>query len=147
MGRKKHGCDFWEAVAIKGPDECWNWQGAVTSRGYGCVRVDNKTVGAHRRAYEVSKGPIADGMVICHQCDNKLCCNPAHLWLGTHLDNAMDYNDKGKRKLRAEDIPGIRQLFREGMNKSAIGRRYGITETAVRQIIKGQRWAHVEETA
>jgi hypothetical protein len=58
---------------------CWIWSGAVNSRGYGCVSVKGKSHLAHRFAYQMLVGPIADGMTIDHICEIKRCINPAHL--------------------------------------------------------------------
>lgn len=74
---------------------CWNWT-ASTTKGYGQMVVAGKMLRAHRIAYEVAFGPIPDGMHILHKCDNPLCCNPAHLSVGSHDDNMRDKADKGR---------------------------------------------------
>ena len=74
---------------------CWVWTKAV-DHGRPKVREDNKTIYMHRRSYEMSKGPIPEGMCVCHTCDNKRCVNPDHLWLGTQLDNMIDKSAKGR---------------------------------------------------
>jgi hypothetical protein len=78
-------------------DKCWEFQGARTSpNGHGIMTVDGKRVMAHRAAYEVWVGPILDGMKVCHHCDNPICCNPTHLFLGTQRDNMRDAAAKGR---------------------------------------------------
>lgn len=88
---------FWERVNISGPNECWEWQRAINKNGYGKFRVSGKVLNTHRLAYEYTNGPIPNGLFVCHSCDNPPCCNPAHLWLGTAKDNAIDSVNKGRR--------------------------------------------------
>jgi hypothetical protein len=58
---------------------CWNFQGAKTSRGYGSVRVDGKSLSTHVVMYELDKGTVPRGMEVDHRCRNRACCNPDHL--------------------------------------------------------------------
>ncbi len=74
---------------------CWEWT-AGTRRGYGWLCVKNVAVSAHRFAYEHFIGKIPDNMFCCHHCDNKLCCNPDHLFIGTHSDNMQDMLTKNR---------------------------------------------------
>jgi hypothetical protein len=75
---------------------CWVWTGNKNEKGYGLVRIDGKRYKAHRIAYELYIGDIPSGMLVCHSCDNPECCNPKHLWLGTHADNQRDKIAKGR---------------------------------------------------
>ena len=76
---------------------CWEWQGGSGQDGYGKLKRHKKTLRAHRVFYEHHKGEVPEGMWVLHECDNPLCVNPAHLWLGTQLDNEQD-KDKKKRR-------------------------------------------------
>jgi hypothetical protein len=91
------------------PDTCWMWSGArLKHRNYG-VFYDvaiRRTVLAHRRAWEVTHGPIPAGQSVLHRCDNPPCCNPAHLFLGTQLDNMRDMARKGRRSRQAHAPKG-----------------------------------------
>ena len=86
---------FWAQVDRRGPDECWPWQGA-TIRGYGHSHANYVHYYAHRRSYEMHHGPIPEGMVVRHRCDNPPCVNPAHLQVGTQVDNINDMIDRGR---------------------------------------------------
>jgi hypothetical protein len=77
---------------------CWLWEGSVQSRGYGDLRLDKCHYTAHRASYLAFVGEVPDGMHVCHKCDVRLCCNPAHLFLGSNSDNIADSMRKGRRK-------------------------------------------------
>jgi hypothetical protein len=78
---------------------CWLWTGARFKTGYGGLRADNgRTVRAHRFSYELRRGPIPPGLDVMHACDVRLCVNPAHLSIGTRLDNMRDAVAKGRTK-------------------------------------------------
>jgi hypothetical protein len=86
---------FLKRVHENGPDECLEYSGVRTKR-YGMFFLDGKFRMAHRVAYSIHYGPIPDGLEMCHKCDNGFCCNPNHLWLGTHRDNMRDCISKGR---------------------------------------------------
>ena len=93
---EKYRIRFWKKVAVGAEDECWLWTAAASSTGYGQMKYWKKICGAHRLAYLFSIGPIPEGLVVMHSCDNPACVNPAHLSVGTHKDNIEDRDRKGR---------------------------------------------------
>lgn len=105
---------FWAKVDKSGgPDACWPWTGCRNRQGYGATTLGGKRTGAHRVALALVTGPIPEGRFACHKCDNPPCCNPAHLYAGTPLDNARDSSRRGRR-LRNIEIPECGRWATEG---------------------------------
>jgi HNH endonuclease len=93
---------FWDKVLVG--DNCWEWQGYKDQRGYGRTRIDGKGLLTHRVAWTIWNGPIPDGALVCHHCDNPSCVRPAHLFLGTHRDNTRDMLDKDRHRWRGKNL-------------------------------------------
>jgi hypothetical protein len=95
---------FWERVDRNGPvpahrpelGPCWPWTRGHFAEGYGAVKWADKTRGTHRVAWMVTYGPIPPRICVLHHCDNRPCCRPDHLFLGTKGDNARDMTAKGR---------------------------------------------------
>ena len=139
---------------ILGADECWEWTASLGSRGYGQFGVGYKLTGSHRVSYELANGAIPEGLLVCHHCDNKRCCNPAHLFLGTAQDNTQDmvnkgrhkyishYGEKhGKSKLTAEQVAEIRRRYSGKYGeKAALAREYAVSPSQIGIIINNKNW-------
>lgn len=128
---------LWRLIDKRAPDECWEWQGAVKETGYGAFRVRPRTVRPHRFLYEHLHGAQPPDIDICHRCDNRLCCNPAHLFAGTRLDNMLDCARKGRignRRTTDEDEAIIRAepAYRGCVAKLA--QRFGVSLTTIIRI-------------
>jgi hypothetical protein len=154
---------FWQHVLIGNSEECWEWQGYITEKGYGrlhlCEKGKYRFLRAHRFAWELMNGPIPEGQCICHHCDNRLCCNPAHLFMGTINDNNLDRARKGRgigpggcmggennprAKLTEAQVREIRRSYAAGeATRQELGHRYGIHRMTVGQIIRRERWASI----
>lgn len=145
---------FWAKVDKSG--ECWNWTACI-SGGYGRVSWHGKHEQAHRVAYiitygEIPKGEGYHGTVVRHKCDNKRCCNPDHLLIGSQSDNMKDVADRGRRKnlvigvdngmckLTVEQVKLIRKDTR---GKRTIAPEYNISPAQVQRIRKGLQWSHI----
>lgn len=83
---------------VKTESGCWEWIKGVNSKGYGVTCYNGKQCKSHRLIYTLIKGEIPDGLYCCHTCDNRLCCNPEHIFLGTSKDNMLDASNKGRLK-------------------------------------------------
>lgn len=148
---------FWEKVDKRGPDECWEWQAAHSPRGYGVIRArENGNMFAHRVSWELHNGPIPKGLHVCHHCDNPPCVNPAHLFLGTDADNVADMLAKGREshaglrgeqhgmaKLTDASVIEIRARLKNGENRGALARQFGVSHDNIRLIDRGKTWRHL----
>ena len=133
---------FWSKVEVKSDDECWRWCGATIQNGYGQIGRGGIIKYAHRVSYELSKGPIPEGMHVCHSCDNKWCVNPAHLWIGTASDNARDATIKGLIPKRL-DSKTVHELRTGQANPIEVAKRIGMSSAGVYQARRGKTWKHV----
>ncbi len=143
---------FWGRVAQRGDTECWSWTGSLTHNGYGTLCFDGGTKRAHRVAWQLSQGAIPLGMHVLHRCDNPPCCNPRHLFLGTHDDNMADRAAKGRdrrgteqpaAKLTDANVRVIRAEYRYG-NGRKLAERFGVSAQTISRIVNGEDWSHVD---
>ena len=135
--------------ASGGLDACWPWTGNRDRDGYGVVHHE-----ISRRAHRVMAS-MAFGVdairdrVVCHACDNPACCNPLHLFIGTHADNCRDRSQKGRSavgerspwaKLTEADVAAIIQDKRSQVD---IARAYGVSQPLISKIKRREVWAHI----
>ncbi len=142
---------FWPKVKRNSPDECWPWIGAEHGNGYGGISVLGKSTPAHRVAYALANGEPPGAMFVLHRCDNPRCCNPSHLFLGTHQDNMDDMVRKDRVRsgalLSAEKALAARILYeRAGWKPRRIAQYFGITTTTIRYAIKGVTYRDIGPT-
>lgn len=138
---------------------CWLWSGAViTNAGYGHLPVRGKSTVASRVAWMLFRGPIPDGKFVCHKCDIRLCCNPDHLFLGSHRENMADMVAKGrgggargeaskKARLTEAQVRQIKVSLSLGSTQRAVAAQFGVHHTTVQSIADGRSWRHVEVAA
>lgn len=145
---------FWSKVALPinsmmGQNLCWEWQGAKIN-GYGKFWLDGKNVSAHRVSYQLTKGPIPDGMKILHLCDNPGCCNPRHLIPGTTQDNSDDMISRG-RSAKGEEVGAsfltetqVKEIKSSPLGPTDLARKYHVTKSTISKIKLGRTWGHVQ---
>jgi hypothetical protein len=143
---------FWRNVTPGLPDECWNWQGNISIKGYGDIKSTRRWL-AHRLSYHLHFGPIPEGVFVCHRCDNPACVNPSHLFLGTCADNVRDCVDKGRNsrgelrpasKLTADKVREMRHLYGEGVPTTRLAEQFGVVASTVVRIVFRRAWKHIE---
>lgn len=159
---------FWPKVdKSAGPDACWTWTASRAKNGYGKFGIgghDGGWIGAHCAAWLITRGEIPCGSCVCHSCDNPICVNPSHLWIGTHKDNARDKSMKGRavwkqshgmrknpllmshgtRRYNAklnDDI--VRKIRNATGSHKDIGIRFGVCRTVVGKVRRREIWKHV----
>jgi len=130
---------FSPKVDVRGDDECWLWTSHRNADGY-------PANAGHRRAWKHANGPIPKGMCVCHKCDVRHCCNPAHLFLGTNADNMRDKQRKLRmpHTLKPHDVKVIRGLLRAGHRQPDVAKRFGVKQPTISAIATGKCWTHVE---
>ena len=144
---KPNEARFWEKVDKRGPDECWPWTGAKQRAGYGhFTTAQKKTITASRFAWMLANGPIPDGMHVLHRCDNRGCCNDAHLFIGDHLQNMRDMRLKGRLHriaLSDDQVRKARSLFGK-IQGTEIAALLGVSPSVISGLKRGRTYNHVE---
>lgn len=154
---------FWSKVdKTSSPTGCWLWTGYRNPKGYGRFGPTKKIDAySHRVSYEMHKGPIPAGLLVCHRCDNPPCVNPKHLFTGTMQDNVDDMMSKGRHifqkfpekhprgenagpsKLTAEKVQAIHQLLDQGDSQQKIAVKFGVSQGLISHIKLGHSWKHL----
>jgi hypothetical protein len=133
---------------------CHEWNGCVNSYGYGVFGFERKSIQCPRIAYYLAFGEFDSNLCVCHKCDNRLCLNPDHLFLGTKAENNADRalkkrnrDQRGTKnevvKLTEEEVIKIRKLYETGLSQSKIGEMFGVSQTNVGFIVRRERWSHI----
>lgn len=144
---------------IKNAELCWEWTGALDGHGYGQMLVNKKGISAYRFAWQTFYGEIPKGMSVCHKCDNPICVNPLHLFLGTHADNMADMAAKGRAdnghlqgedhpmcKLTEKDVLEIRRVYitsHKEFGAVPLAKKYNVTSSMIYLIAKRKSWKHI----
>jgi len=150
---------FWSRVEVKSREECWLWLGRARRGGYGYITrsIDDKRlfVAAHRLSLVIARAqPIPSGKLVLHHCDNRLCVNPHHLYVGTYADNARDAVERGRMAspfpLYGEENPvarltqakadEIRAAHASGASRAELEAKFGVSKTTVAAVVRGERW-------
>lgn len=158
---------FWAKVDRRGEDECWPWMASKDDKGYGRYGVGRKPMLAHRVAWTLIRGAIGAGLFVCHKCDNPICCNPRHLFLGTQRDNMHDASVKGRinlgdnngmrkhperrptgernanSKLTSPQVLELLARYEAGERQCDLARRFAVSPSHVCDLVQGKRWGHL----
>lgn len=139
---------FWDKVGIKGLDDCWEWTAARSLRGRPIYSPRLcKSLGisylSYRVAWELTRGPIPEGLSVLHRCDNPLCCNPTHLFLGNQLSNTLDMLKKGRSGKAKLEERQVREIKVDERPRRIIAKEYGVTLNTVQKIKSGHSWRHL----
>jgi hypothetical protein len=136
---------------IRKDESCWIWTGCRDTSGYGLTTFRGRCQGVHRLSWRIHRGEIPKEMCVCHGCDEPLCVNPAHLWLGTRKQNTQDRDRKqrnnqprgssnGNSKLVAGQVDSIRKMAKAGLTKRQISDIIGTSFANVSHILHGKTW-------
>jgi len=139
---------------------CWKWCGTKNEKGYGQFYLDDRLIRTHRYSYALHNpyGITLEDMTgcdVCHECDNRECCNPDHLFLGDRQDNLDDMHNKnrqvkakgeqnGRAKLNQAQVIEIRNRYEnEKITYKKLGFEYGVEHATISHIIHNKTWKHI----
>lgn len=135
--------------------KCWNWQNGLDGGGYGQIWWNNKQNLVHRMSYQAFVGKIPEGLLVLHECHNRLCVNPLHLHLGTNADNSREMVEAGRcQDQRGEKGPGAKLTEEQVLEILAsdelhriVAERYGVRHQTISDIKRGKSWGHLKEVS
>lgn len=153
---EKERASFWNRVdRSAGVTACWPWTGGTSLSGYGVMRLQGHFINASRAAWIINNGAIPAGEYVLHHCDQRLCVNPAHLFIGTQSANMADMTSKGRRgrgyraqrhgemhqaaRLSDATVAAIRADMEAGGKQRHVALRYGVSHTYVGQLVRGEK--------
>ncbi len=151
---------LWSKVDKRGENECWEWLGYKNSQGYGRTWINDVGYYAHRVIYNLAypntielNAPksCSDSGFLLHTCDNPSCCNPKHLFVGSHADNMADKVNKGRSpdfsggkgprcKLSMSQAREARRLRKEGASVKSLAEMFGLSLPSMKTLLRGESY-------
>lgn len=134
---------FMIRIKVDPKTTCWTWVGAVSSNGYGHININGKLISAHRLSWELFHNEKPGKKFVLHKCDNPLCVNPDHLFLGTNSDNQRDCIAKGRRAKKCtrytQSTVKELQRLRPTMKMAALAKLFDIPPQYIRILLRKNR--------
>lgn len=132
---------------------CWVWHKSIEQSGYGRIKINGRTIKAHRLSWNIHFGEIPPGLFVCHKCDNPPCVNPEHLFLGTAKDNTQDMIEKGRKAIINGEQVGTSKLtttevlniFIDKRAYQEISEDYKVSRGLIGNIKRKEIWSHVTD--
>lgn len=144
---------FFLLVNIRGENECWEWKGGKSPKGYGVFNSNYKNPLAHRLIILSMRGHLKQSEYVCHKCDNPICVNPNHLFIGDAKSNYDDSRSKGRHtfgekqghsKLKEHQVIDIKKRRMAGEKLSSLAAQYNVDVANISSIARGKSWTHVK---
>ncbi len=157
MINQKVIASFWSKLKVGTPEDCWEWLAYINKTGYGWMNIGGKKSKPAHRVSALIHGlikSIDDVAHVLHKCDNTKCCNPHHLFIGTHADNMRDKAIKGRARTRPQhgetnpmskltqnEVNLIRGLyFSANFSQSKLAKKFGVRQPHISRIVNQVRW-------
>jgi hypothetical protein len=139
-------------MSTETPTGCWEWNGArhrVT--GYCYTSQNNQRIAVHRLAWQLANDrPVPPGMYVLHRCDNRPCCNPTHLWIGTAAENTADMDQKGRRVTKVNrgeshhnsrlTVADVLEIRRSTDTQPVLAARFGVAVSTIAALRGRASW-------
>lgn len=144
---KNEARDVFKHIDMSGGKKaCWPWTGKLAANGRPYFTFDGKKRLAYDTVRELVTGkPLDPGKMNRHTCDNKICCNPEHLLIGTHIDNMHDMTSRERHGLTHHAVKAIRRALASGQTQQTIADLFGVSRENISAIATGRTYKHIKE--
>lgn len=144
---------FWSYTDRRSEEECWPWLKSLYDKRYGRFCYNKWSYTATRVAYFIEYHVDPGSFYVCHTCNNTICVNPRHLYLGTNAENQQQSHDQNRHnqdgelnpqaKLRDADVLNTRERLNAGASRAALAKEYLVNITSIHLIARGETWKHL----
>jgi hypothetical protein len=136
----------YNALVIKKENDCWGWAGRNNGHGYACFFIKRKCYLAHRYSYEIHNNQSPGNLFVCHSCDNPICSNPDHLFLGDTGANTRDCFIKKRHpwaKLTKDEVIDIKKRIETGESNMRLAAIFNVSYQTIYDIKRGTTWWYI----